>query len=342
MADAIIDAAELRALATAAFRHAGLGEADAALAAEGLVETDLMGVGTHGVTRLDTYCGLIARGTIKADAVATADRTAPSLAAIDGGHGLGVVVGARAMDEAVALAEQTGLGFVTVRDSSHFGAAGLYALRACRRDMVALAITNASPAMAPFGGRDLIIGNNPFALGAPRRDAFPLILDMALSVAARGKMRRLRDADQEMPAGWALDSDGRPTTDPAAGLDGFIQFVGGHKGYGLAVMMDLLAGVLSGGAFLTGSLGMWQDEAPMRTSHAFLALDPARLMPREAYDERVEAFCAEIKGCRPFAEGGEVLLPGELEGRAHARQSAEGIRLPEKTLETVRRLAAGG
>lgn len=342
MGDVTIGAAELRALATAAFRRAGLGEADAALAAEGLVETDLMGIGTHGVTRLDTYCALVARGTIKGDATITVERTAPSLAAVDGGHGLGVVVGARAMDEAVALAEQTGIGFVAVRDSSHFGAAGLYALRAARQDMIGLAVTNASPAMAPFGGRDLIMGNNPFAIGAPRRDAFPLILDMALSIAARGKMRRLRDAGQEMPTGWALDRDGRPTTDPAAGLDGFIQFVGDHKGYGLAVMMDLLAGVLSGGAFLTGSLGMWQDEAPMRTSHAFLALDPGKLMPRAAYEERVEAFCAEIKGCRPFAEDGEVLLPGELEGRAHARQSAEGIRLQEKTLETVRRLAAGG
>ncbi len=341
----IIAEAELSALAARAFENAGLTPEDAATTARHLVLMDLMGVSTHGVHRLEQYLKRIEAGVVKPRAEITVDDKAPSLAVVAGGDGQGQVVAQRALDIAMTKAKETGIAYVAARRSGHFGGTASYGYLAAQAGLILMTGTGASPAIAPFGGRDLKVGNNPFGCAAPGSlalgadDPHPFILDMAQSVAARGKMRKLRDAGQPMPLGWALDADGNPTTDPAAGLDGFIQFMGGHKGYGVALMVDILSGLLSGGEYLDETRQMWDEDGPQGTAHFFIALDPARLLDTGEYDRRMADFRARIKSTAPFNEGGEVLLPGEIEMRNLTAGRAKGLEIPAKTMEAARRLA---
>jgi len=251
------------------------------------------------------------------------------------------VVGAKALEIAITKAIQSGIGFVTVGNSNHFGAMAPYGFAATVAGLILISGTTASPSMTPFGGRDLKLGNNPMGFAAPRKGGAPFLLDMAMSIAARGKMRKLRDAGEPMPLGWALDADGNPTTDAQAGLEGFIQFIGGHKGYGLALAMDVLSGVLSGGRFLDDVGDMWAEDEPQGVSHFFIALNPATVMERDIFDERMAAFADKIKQSAPFAEGGEVLLPGEIEYRTMEIRRLDGIPLVTELLARVRALADG-
>ena len=337
--------AELTALAAHAFENAGLSPADAAVTARHLILMDLMGVSTHGVHRIEQYVKRIQAGVVDPKAPVAVDDRAPALAVVDGGNGQGHVAAQRAFDIALKKAKATGISYVAVRRSGHFGGTASYGLLAAQAGMILMTGTGASPALAPFGGRDMKVGNNPFGCAAPGSLAnpgagpMPFILDMAQSVAARGKMRKLRDAGEAMPLGWALDADGNPTTDPAAGLDGFIQFMGGHKGYGIALMVDILSGLLSGGEYLDQTRQMWDEDGPQGTAHFFIALDPARLMDTGEYDRRMADFRRRIKSTAPFNAGGEVLLPGEIEMRHLAERRAKGIPVPAKTMAEVRLLA---
>ena len=344
----IIAAGDLKKLAATALERSGMSPEDAATTAHHLVIMDLMGVSTHGVHRLGQYIDRLKAGAVEARADIRVEDKGPALAVVDGGDGQGQVVGQRALDLAMEKCKATGLSFVTVRGSSHFGGTASYALEAVRSGLILLSGTGASPALAPFGGRDMKVGNNPFgfaapgALANPQTGPLPFILDMAQSVAARGKMRKLRDAGEPMPLGWALDADGNPTTDPQAGLDGFIQFMGGHKGYGMALMVDIMCGLLSGGVFLDDSKDMWNsdDPQPQRTTHFFLAIDPARLLTPSEYDPRMADFQGRIKSTAPFAEGGKVFLPGEIELTLMAEREQTGIPMPAETLATARALAS--
>ena len=331
--------AELKALTTQAFSNAGFSHADADTAAEILVTTDLMGVSTHGVLRLEQYLKRVEAGVVQAKPeIKVIDKMA-SLAVVDGGAGQGQIVAARALEVAIIKGIKTGIGFVSVGNSNHLGAMAPYGFTATVAGLILISGTSASPAMTPFGGRDLKLGNNPMGFAAPRKGSAPFILDMALSVAARGKMRKLRDAGEPMPLGWALDAEGQPTTDPQAGLDGFIQFIGGHKGYGMALAVDILGGLLSGGRFLDDVGDMWTEKEPQGIGHFFLTINPTPILGRKIYEERMNVFCDKVKESTPFEEDGEVLLPGELEYRTMETRRLDGIPLTPELLDTVKRLA---
>lgn len=333
---------DLKALAQSAFTNAGFTKADADTTAEILVTTDLMGIGTHGVHRVEQYLKRVHAGVVPAEPDIKVIDKAASIAVVDGGGGQGQVVGARALETAIVKAIKTGIGFVSVGNSNHFGAMAPYGFAATVAGLILVSGTSASPSMSPFGGRDRLMGNNPLGFAAPRKGGAPFLLDMAFSVAARGKMRKLRDAGEEMPLGWALDADGNPTTDPAAGLDGFIQFIGGHKGYGLALAVDILSGLLSGGRFLDDVGDMWVEKEAQGVSHFFLALNPATIMERDDYDARMTAFCDKIKNSTPYGAGGEVLIPGEPENRTMETRRLDGIPLTAELLATLRSLAQDG
>ena len=341
MSDTVnINAEELSGLTRRAFERAGFCQSDAEAAAEILVTTDLMGISTHGVHRLEQYIKRVRAGMINSAPKIVADDRAPALAILDGDDGQGQVVAARALELAMTKARANGIAFVTVKNSNHFGATAPYGFAASVAAMVLMCGTSASPAMAPFGGRDLKMGNNPFGFAAPRRSDAPFILDMAMSIAARGKMRKLRDLGEAMPIGWALDVNGNPTTDPVAGLNGFIQFIGGHKGYGLSLMVEMLGGLLSGGRFLDDVGDMWAENEPQGVSHFFIVIDPIRLMGAGDYYDRMESFVNKVKASAPFYENGEVLIPGELEYRAIQERRKDGIPLTIELLDTVKRLAS--
>ena len=315
---------------------------DAETAADILVRTDLMGIETHGTRRLGMYIGHIRRGGTKATPNITTSELSPAIAMVDGDHGLGSVVASRGLTEAIRLARRSGLAYVACRNSNHFGAVGPYVLGACRQRLVCFMGTNASVTMAPWGGREPKIGNNPIGIGAPRRQEPHFMLDIAMCVAARGKMRGAKDRGEQIPLGWALDPDGNPTTDPLKGLEGFVLPIGGHKGYGLALAVDLLAGVLGGGAFGTGVKSMYRTpEEHQGVAHFVVVIDPARVLGLDAYYERMDAFWNRIKATSPLRPAEPVLLPGEIEAKAYAANTALGIPMEESLYDAIRGLADG-
>jgi LDH2 family malate/lactate/ureidoglycolate dehydrogenase len=303
-----------------------LPEQDAAIVAGCLVSADLRGVDTHGLCRLPGYLDRLRRGLINPRPVLAPERVTPVAAALDGRNGFGFVVGMRAMHEAIAIAREFGIGVVSVRRSTHFGMAASYVLHALDAGFISLVFSNASPAMPPWGGRTALLGTNPFAAGAPAGKHAPFLLDMSPAVAARGKIRRAERRGENIPLGYALDADGRPTTDPKAALDGVVLPIGGYKGSGLAMLMDIFGGVISGANY-GGDVGDQYKayDRPQDVGHFFLALKPDLFVPQENYRDRMDMLIARVRACPTAAGVDEVLIPGEPERRHEAQRRRSGI-----------------
>jgi LDH2 family malate/lactate/ureidoglycolate dehydrogenase len=304
----------------------GVPEKDAAIIASCLVEADLRGVDSHGLLRLPGYLERVRHGLINPCPSLSPQHATPVAASLDGQNGFGFVVATRAMDEAIAMAREFGIGMVSVRRSTHFGMAASYLLQAINAGMMALVFTNASRAMPPWGGRDPLLGTSPFAAGAPGGRHAPFVLDMSPAVAARGKIRRAQRRGETIPPGYALDAQGRPTTDPAAALQGVVLPIGGPKGSGLAMLMDIFSGVFSGAGF-AGDVGdQYKDfERPQNVGHFFLALKPGLFVSEEAFRARMDVLYERVKNC-PKAEGfDEIYFPGELEARQEEARRQAGI-----------------
>jgi LDH2 family malate/lactate/ureidoglycolate dehydrogenase len=304
----------------------GVPEADAAIVAGCLVSADLRGVDTHGLTRLPGYLDRVRRGLINARPALAPRRVTPVAATLDGENGFGFVVGTRAMQEAVAIARELGIGVVSVRRSTHFGMAASYVLHALDAGLISLVFSNASPAMPPWGARTALLGTNPFAAGAPAGRHPPFLLDMSPAVAARGKIRRAERRGEKIPIGYALDAAGKPTTDPGAALGGVVLPIGGYKGSGLAMLMDILGGVISGANY-GGEVGDQYKayDRPQDVGHFFLAMRPDLFVPERDYRARMDTLIERVRAC-PTADGvDEVLIAGEPERRHEAERRRTGI-----------------
>jgi LDH2 family malate/lactate/ureidoglycolate dehydrogenase len=304
----------------------GVPERDAATVARCLVSADLRGVDTHGLTRLPGYLDRVRRGLINPRPELAPKRVTPAAATLDGQNGFGFVVGTRAMAEAIAIARELGIGIVSVRRSTHFGMAASYVLQALDAGLISFVFSNASPAMPPWGARSAMLGTNPFAAGAPAGKHAPFLLDMSPAVAARGKIRKAERRGETIPLGYALDGAGRPTTDPAAALGGVVLPIGGYKGSGLAMLMDIFGGVISGANF-GGDVGdqyKTYDRA-QDVGHFFLAMRPDLFVAADDYRQRMDTLIDRVHAA-PLAEGvDEVLVPGEPELRHEAERRRTGI-----------------
>lgn len=317
---------EAEAFAAGLFAAYGVSAGDAATAACCLVRADLRGVDTHGIVRMPGYLDRISRGLVNATPSLEPKRVAPAVAHLDGQNGLGFVVASRAVEAAIDIAEESGTGLVGVFNSTHFGMGATYLLRAIERGYIALVFTNASRAMPPWGGRGELFGTSPFAAGIPNPGGVPFILDMSPSVAARGKIRRALREKQPIPEGWALDVNGKPTTDAEAALAGTVLPIGGPKGAGLSMLMDLLAGVFTGAAY-AGAVGdQYKNyDKPQGVGHFILAIKPNLFMTGEGFAERMATLVSRVKE-NPKADGvDEILMPGEPESRVEKRRRANGI-----------------
>src|SRR5436309_12875917 len=235
------------------FEHLGVPDVDARLAATVLQSADLRGIDSHGVARLHTYFDMLDLGRINPKAQVSIVRESASTATVDGGNGLGLVVGPKANEIAMEKAAAAGSGWVSVRNSNHFGIAGYYVLEALERDLIGWAMTNTTKLVAPLWGAERVLGTNPIAIAFPGEREPPVVIDMATCAAAYGKVEIARRAGGRIPEGWAIDRDGRASTDPAGMIEGGALLPlgsdrerGGHKGYALAIMVDVLCGVLSG------------------------------------------------------------------------------------------------
>lgn len=338
----LVPAPELRAMCHAAFEAAGVPPEDARAAGDVLWTGEMMGISTHGVRRLSFYIPRIHDGAIRARPAIRLQRTGPAVTVVDGGNGLGPVVGSRGTDEAMRLAAESGIGYAACHSSHHFGPVAPYALRAVEAGMVAFMGTNAQRVMAPWRGARVAHGNNPMAFAAPRRNGPPFILDVAQSVVAYSKLRHAKEAGEPIPEGWAADAQGRPTTDPAAGMDGWVLPIGAHKGYGYALAVDILAAALTGGALGTEVQELYRrDATPQGVCHFFIVIDPRKTIGLEGFLDRMDTLCEMMKSVPPVDPAEPVLIPGEPEAAHMAEREAHGVPLPAAWLADIEALARG-
>jgi LDH2 family malate/lactate/ureidoglycolate dehydrogenase len=299
---------------------------DAMTVAECLVGADLRGVDTHGAVRLPGYLDRLRRGLINARPTIDVKHVTPMIAAVDGQNGFGFVVATRAMAEAIDMARQFGISMAGVRRSTHFGTAATYALQAIKAGFIGMVFTNASPGLPPWGSRTPLLGTSPMAIGAPGGAEAPFVLDMATTVVARGKIRKALRRGEPIPEGWALDAEGRPTTDPAKALEGVLLPIGGAKGSGIAMWMDIFGGVLTGAAF-GGDVGDQYKvyDRAQNVGHIFIAIRPDLFVSAEEYRKRMDTLVQRIHNSPKAAGFSEVLVAGEPESRVEAQRRKTGI-----------------
>jgi L-2-hydroxycarboxylate dehydrogenase (NAD+) len=331
------------------FRHFGIPEEDARTAATVLETADLRGIDSHGVARLHSYVDMLTLGRIDPKANVTIVRESPSTATVDGGNGLGLVVGPKANAIAMEKARTAGSGWVSVRNTNHFGIAGYYVLEALKRDLIGWAMTNTTKLVTPLWGAERMIGTNPIAIAFPGLEEPPIVIDMATTAAAYGKIEIARRAKKAIPAGWAIDRSGAVTTDPNAMIDGGAMLPlgsdrerGGHKGYGLAVMVDVLSAVLSGanwGPFVPPFA--LRQEMPARsvgkgTGHFFGALRIDAFIDTDEFKRQIDDFVRTLRKTRPAPGTAGPLIPGDPEREAEAVRRREGIPLVAAVVDELR------
>ncbi|MDH5749313.1 MAG: Ldh family oxidoreductase [Rhodospirillales bacterium] len=322
------------------FVSQGMSEADATASVWPLIDGEMMGIATHGLIRVPAYAKRLRIGGIDAKGKIAVERRAPSLALVDGGNATGTAIATRALDTALEMVAESGIAFVGCRHSNHCGALIPYGLKAVEAGYIMVGGTNASTTMPPWGGAEARIGNNPICFAAPVEGGEHFLLDMAMSVAARGKIRAAQTAGEKIPAGWAVDDQGRPTTDPAAALKGFLSPMGGHKGSGMSQAIDILCGALNGAQFLTG-ISSWLDDpqAPSNLGHFFLLLDPGRLIGKKAFSEAMARFRNIILTTPPADPKQPVMLPGQREQQRRRQAIANGMAVPEDLVDEIKALA---
>ena len=330
MRETVIPAPKLETYSAACLEKLGLASADARLVAETLVAANLRGVDSHGVVRLPHYATRLRNGTVKARPNITSKRTAPSAAVVEGDAGMGQLVAARAMQEAITLAKQNGVGTVVARNSSHCGACAWYVEMAVKEGMIGVALTHTDSIMVPPGMKRIFLGSNPIAFGAPGARE-PVIIDMSTTHVAWGKVLVARQEGKPIPPDWGVDTAGRPTTD-AERVVGLAP-TGGHKGYALALMIEILCAHLAGVPFARHVTKMYGElDKPRNLGHFMLAIDVARFTDSKVFLSNIDSFVREIR-----EEG--ALAPGDPE-RAHAaRRRREGISLPQATISELNTLA---
>lgn len=319
-------------------RCAGLDEAGTQILTESLLCAELRGVSSHGIVRLSTYLQRVAAGVMEIDPVMVLEKEFAASALLDANNGFGQIAGVRAMDLAIQKAGTNGAAVVAVKNSNHFGVAAYYAMRALQQNMVGIVITNSSPAMTPYNTRIPLLGTNPLAIAIPALEQKPIVLDMSTSVVARGKIRYASIVGKKIPLGWAVDAEGKPTEDAKAALKGSLEPIGGPKGAGLSLCIDLLCGVLTG-CGLTGEVKNITDvSAPSRTGHLFAAINVESFISPDVFRRCVDSVIEHIKSM-PSADGGAVYLPGEREFLLEEKMHSEGVPLDADVVAELNELA---
>lgn len=308
-----VDAQRLIAAVADILTAVGIAAADARLVAADLVAADLEGIASHGVMLLPMYVGRIEKGSVSRASAGAVVSDRGGAIVIDAGNALGQLTSRQAVKLAVERAREIGLAAVTVRNGFHFGTAGRYARMMAEQNCVGIVLSNTRPLMPPPGGAEALVGNNPIAIALPSAGEFAAEADMALSATAMGKIRLAAAAGARIPEDWAVDSQGRPTTDPAAAIKGMLLPAAGPKGFGLAFVIDLLCGGLSDGAVGAEVRPLYGDPAdPYRCAHFFLAIDAGHFPPGERFAERVRDQAMRVSASKRGPGVERLYAPGEL------------------------------
>jgi LDH2 family malate/lactate/ureidoglycolate dehydrogenase len=346
MTDVRVPVGALRAFLERTGTHAGVPADQLGLFVDSFIEADMRGVDTHGVARIPAYVRAFLRGIVNpAPTLDVVRRTAATML-VDADNGLGMVTGQLAMDLAIGLASTAGVGVVSVRNSNHSGMLAVHVLRAAAAGKIGFFTSNGAAIMAPWGGAEPRLSNGPFAWSLPRGDGQPpIVVDMAASAAARGKIRQVARNGGAIPAGWALDAEGNPTTDALAAMDGVVLPMAAHKGYGIGLVNEALSAVISGAALAVETpRGFLADGSTVLDSwkigHLAMAFDPAVFVGEEAFAEGMDRLVASVRPTRLATGFSEILLPGEPEWRRRAESLRDGVPLPEGTIASLDAFAA--
>jgi LDH2 family malate/lactate/ureidoglycolate dehydrogenase len=318
-------------------------EEDARIVADVLVSADMRGVESHGIIRLDTYYGSrLRKGLIDPRSPEKILNETAATLALDAGTGLGQVVSHRAMQRCIEKANESGACMVTVRNSNHYGIAGYYAMMALPHDMIGISFTNAQPLVAPTYGRTAILGTNPIAVAAPAGENRPYVLDMATSIVPIGRVTVYQKAGREIPEGWGVDKEGLVTTDPSSVLaGGTLMALGGtdimrgYKGYGLALMVDIFSGILSGSAF-GKDVGRPLTNRPADVGHFFAALKIEAFRPIDEFKQDMDALLNQLKEAPKAAGQERIYIHGEKEFELSERNAREGVPLMAEVVKSLK------
>ncbi|MGD9568784.1 MAG: Ldh family oxidoreductase [Sedimentibacter sp.] len=319
--------------------RAGFGSKDAEVISDTLIFAELRNVTSHGIVRLPTYIERMEKGLLNQNAdMKFTNNNFSAVTTLDADNGMGQIAGYRAMKQAINIAKIYGIGMATVKNSNHFGVASYYSMMALEENMIGLVMTNASPAIAPFGTKTPLLGTNPLTVAVPAKNGKPIVLDMSMSTVARGKIRMYALQNKEMPLDWGLDVEGKPTTDPNEALKGSLVPIGGVKGSGLSLIVDLLTGVLTGTS-LTGEVKTITNmSGPSNTSHVFVAINIESFIDPEVYKGNVDAVINKIKNLPPKGDN-EIFMAGEIEQNLMDKRKAEGIPVDMAVIELLNKLA---
>ncbi|MGQ9781479.1 MAG: Ldh family oxidoreductase [Nitrososphaeria archaeon] len=319
------------------FSKVGVPRKDAEVVSEHLVTANLRGVDSHGAfVRVPHYVSAVQKGVINPRPKTNFIKNSPSLALVDGDNGFGPVVAMKAAELAIKKAKRTGIGLVGARNMSHVGMLARYTLRIVEENMIGMAATNSSPIVVPWGGTKPVFGTNPFTIGFPVNRSLSIIVDMATSVVAAGKIAVYASKGERIPEGWAFDKDGKLTTDPKAFLDkGMLLPFGGYKGYGLCLSVEVFAGLLTGSAFSSHIARGWATQGGFLVE----AININSFRPYSEYSSDILELIQIIKSTPPAEGFNEVLLPGEPERREYEKRASQGIPVYQDSWENLTKVS---
>jgi len=319
----------------------GVSALDARIFADALVDAEMQGTSTHGLSRLSIYLERIQKGLIAPEAELKVERQVGSILTLDAGNGLGQVQARKALDLLLPLAKKNGVAAATIRNSQHFGALSYYCNRAADRGYILLAMTNCEPAMSPEGGYQAFFGTNPIAASFPTGKWFNVKIDLSTSTIARGNIIAAQKKKEPIPLGWALDREGQPTTDAQEALLGTVLTMAGHKGYALALMVEIFSSVLSGAAIGPEIGSMYKDlDRKQNVGHFFCLFHISAFIALQDFIQRIDSTIDNIKACRKRPGVEEILVPGERSARNLQRNSTGGISLSQEVYGDIQRWCA--
>lgn len=315
-------------------------EADSIILADSLIDADVHGISTHGVSRLNIYIRRIQKGLINPSAPINIEQNCNSAMVIDANNGLGQVQAVKSLDILLSKTKEQGVAACTIFNSQHFGALSYYCNWAAKRDMILLAMTNCEPSMAPTGSSKPYFGTNPLASSFPTGIGYPVKIDLATSLVARGNIIAAQKQGDSIPPNWALTENGNRTTDPAEALMGTVLPMAGHKGYALALMVEAFAGVLSGSAIGSAIGSMYDDmEHKQNVGHFFCLFDISAFMEVDTFKQRIDKTIDEIKSQQKRSGVDEILIPGERSHKKAIQNRKEGIFIESATISELKILS---
>jgi L-2-hydroxycarboxylate dehydrogenase (NAD+) len=355
MADVIVDDGRLAKFCTQVFVKLGVQEKDAEVTSDVLVASDLRGIPSHGVARLMRYVDGIRNKTILPDAKVTVEKETASTGVVNGGNGLGQPAGYFGMNLAIKKAKDSGLGFVTVHNSNHYGIAGYYSMMALKDDLIGISLTNSAPLVVPTFSRDMLIGTNPISVAAPAGKERPYVLDMATSVVPRGKFEVYERQDKPVPLGWAVDEKGVPSTDTKRIIDNMAKTAGGgilplggagellsgHKGYGMSLLVDILSGVLSGSDFGPWVKTLKKDgtKTHINVGHFFGAIKIENFIDLDKFKSTMDEMMLGLKDSSKAEGEKRLYIHGEKEFEKYDEYKKNGVPLQEKVITALKKLS---